>query len=190
MDQDRTLNDDALEREIEHALAVDPSPEFLARLRTRIANEPRPVSWHGWRLVGVGALAGTLVLAFVINSFKRDTETLLPSSSVATTPISVPAQVAQTTLPPAPAVPAPPSTGERARAQVRRPVAEPEILIPPGEAAALRLLVMNIREGRIDASKWDDAAAAALLEPITEIVIRPISIEPLPQLALVEGERP
>jgi hypothetical protein len=32
--------DDEIGRDITRALAVDPSPEFLARVRTRIANEP------------------------------------------------------------------------------------------------------------------------------------------------------
>ena len=52
------MNDAALEREIERALAVDPSPEFVARVRTRIAEEPSRVSrGFGWLFAGVTAAA-------------------------------------------------------------------------------------------------------------------------------------
>ncbi len=35
---------DPLDREIARALAVDPSPQFVARVRTRIAEQPPPGS--------------------------------------------------------------------------------------------------------------------------------------------------
>jgi len=60
------MNDTALEREIERALAVDPSPEFLVRVRARIADEPAPASrGFGWLFAGVAtvAAAAALVLA-------------------------------------------------------------------------------------------------------------------------------
>ena len=40
------LTDEAFDRDLMRALAVDPSPEFLARVRTRIANEPEPGMWR------------------------------------------------------------------------------------------------------------------------------------------------
>jgi hypothetical protein len=40
------LTDSALAREVESALGIEPSPEFLARVRTRIANEPEPSPWR------------------------------------------------------------------------------------------------------------------------------------------------
>jgi hypothetical protein len=51
---------DALDRELAAALAVDPSPEFVARVRARIASEPAPSSWRMPRLV---LAAGTLAVA-------------------------------------------------------------------------------------------------------------------------------
>ena len=44
------LNDTVLEKEIEAAIRVDPSPEFLARVRARIAGEPLS---KGWGCLGV-----------------------------------------------------------------------------------------------------------------------------------------
>jgi hypothetical protein len=48
---------EAFDRDIARALAVDPSPEFVARVRTRIANEPAPAIWRRagfatWRTAG------------------------------------------------------------------------------------------------------------------------------------------
>ena len=61
------LTDDALERDIARALAVDPSPEFVARVRTRIANEPAPSAWRSsWTMAFAGAFVTALVLAVVL----------------------------------------------------------------------------------------------------------------------------
>jgi hypothetical protein len=65
------------------------------------------------------------------------------------------------------------------------------VLVAPEDAAALRLLVINIREGRVGPTVLGALQAVATpLEQSSEIAIQPITIEPLPQLALLEGERP
>jgi hypothetical protein len=51
--------------------------------------------------------------------------------------------------------------------------------------------MMNMREGRVDLTALDALqAVAAPLEPLDKIAIQPIAIQPLPRLALLEGERP
>ena len=40
------LSDSQLDRELDAALGIEPSPEFVARVRTRIASEPEPSRWH------------------------------------------------------------------------------------------------------------------------------------------------
>jgi len=58
---------DALDRELAHALAVDPSPEFVARVRARVANEPAPSSWRMPRLLmAAGAVAVVIVAVAVV----------------------------------------------------------------------------------------------------------------------------
>ena len=81
------MNDAALEREIERALAVDPSPEFLERVRTRIAEEPSPVSrGFGWLFAGVAtvAAAATVLLAMrlVVPTHQPASAPLLASRSI------------------------------------------------------------------------------------------------------------
>ena len=56
---------DALDRELAAALAVDPSPEFVARVRARIANEPAPPSWRIPRLI---LAAGTLAVVIGLSA--------------------------------------------------------------------------------------------------------------------------
>ena len=59
------LIDDPLSQEIERALAVDPSAEFLARVRTQVAALPAP-DRGSWRLRWVFLTAGVAVSAGVI----------------------------------------------------------------------------------------------------------------------------
>ena len=61
------LSDEALAREIEAALGIDPSPEFLPRVRARIANERMQEGsvWStSWRWAGaVVVVAAVAVIA-------------------------------------------------------------------------------------------------------------------------------
>ena len=45
------VGDAALDREIESLLGAEASPEFVARVRTRVAEEPEP---YRWRAPGCG----------------------------------------------------------------------------------------------------------------------------------------
>lgn len=58
---------DALDRELSAALDVDPSPEFLARVRARVAREPAPAFWRMPRLLlAAGALAVVVVVSAIV----------------------------------------------------------------------------------------------------------------------------
>ena len=53
-----------IDREIQEALAVEPSPDFVARVRTRVASEPQAAPWRaGWILAASLAVAAVLTLA-------------------------------------------------------------------------------------------------------------------------------
>jgi hypothetical protein len=70
MDADRSgdqMTESAVDRELQAMLAVDPSPEFVARVRTRIASEPEPTAWWlSWKFAVGVAMAAVVVLAVVM----------------------------------------------------------------------------------------------------------------------------
>lgn len=58
------VTDASLDREIASMLAVDPSPEFLARVRTRVVDEAIPVRWRiRWDLAAA-AIVVVVIAAF------------------------------------------------------------------------------------------------------------------------------
>src|SRR5207253_10446473 len=66
---------DALDRELARALAVDPSPEFLARVRARVADEPAPSPWRMPRLLlAAGAVAVLILAVAVVTPRSREAE--------------------------------------------------------------------------------------------------------------------
>ena len=183
MDHQRSAqmnSDEMLERRIEQALAVEPPPEFVARVRTRIEREPAPSTWVvWWRPAAAGVLAMTIAVAVIVTSINRNTTSLVSDPPVAAS-VSKPAPSA-TEAPPQPvreAVVAPAAMRTVATHNSSRIV---------DERTALRLLITNIREGRIDAAELTNLETPRF-EPIREISIEPIDIEPVPQIALLNTE--
>ena len=183
MDRQRSAqmtSDELLERRIEHALAVEPPPEFVARVRTRIEREPAPSNlFLLWRPAAAGVLAITIAVAVIVTSIDRNTASLVSDPPVAAS-VSEPAPAA-TEAPP------PPIRDVRVAPSVRRTVATRSSSRIVDERTALRLLITNIREGRIDAAELKDLEAPRF-EPVREISIEPIDIEPVPQIALLNTE--
>lgn len=65
--REQPLTDSQLDREIESAIGIEPSAEFLARVRTRIAAEPEPSAWRlaALKPLMAAAIAG-IVLAVIV----------------------------------------------------------------------------------------------------------------------------
>jgi hypothetical protein len=189
------LSDDALEREIEAALGVDPSPEFLPRVRARIASEQMHDGWMWsapWRWAGA-VMAVTAVAIVGVWTLRAPVPR---EASITTTP-----PVETTTLPteaagPAPALVVPSAATPKpvsapavraVRATLRpQPVQSFDVVISPDEAAALQQLFTAISVRRIEPSVLPDLQSALKPPtPIEEIVLEPITINPL---AALEGE--
>jgi len=191
------VTDEALDRELQALLDAGPSPDFVARVRTRLANEPSASrAWFGtWRIFGY-AIASA-VIAFIAVAVSREVRDSASSSQ--------PPLVSRTvTLPAAPA----PMLRGRTRpdvdhAAVARPraaaahnappatPAQPEILIDPREAATLRALIFGTRNGRIDLRPVLAATTPAVMElpPVTDIEIPAITIDPIAPGTGEEGVR-
>jgi hypothetical protein len=201
---------DEMARDIARALAVDPSPEFLARVRTRIANEPPTLiaalkgcaTFSTWRRASalrwpVAIAAVTLLLAVIVLNRPRAPIVGAPLVSRTTA-------FDATTLPyVAPGFSQPvarPSTssgraetgiarGEPVEPRARR--VELQALLDPRETQALRSLLASVRNNSVDLTPLLTAPAPAPTElpPASDLVIAPIAIEPLAPIAGAQGER-
>ena len=187
------MNDAALERDIERALAVDPSPEFVARVRVRIAEEPALSSRRfGWLFAGVGAaaVAAAVVLAvFVMSPARRNAPAsapLLTSRSIAAA-VVVPV-VSRTGLDRSRGANDERPTTEDARRTTHDERRTTAILFDTRETLALQRLIAGVREARVDLTPLLKEAPMAV-QPIDNLAIPPIAIEPLVPGG-VEGERP
>jgi hypothetical protein len=159
----------SLDREIEDLLAVDPSSEFVARVRQRLAAEPAPrAPWFSWRLAAAGAGFAVVVTAAVLwpepppVTPAIETTAAQRAEPVAAVPGSVDA--------PAPSRlrPLPPSNRS----------ALPVVLIQRDEAEAMNLLLTRVQEGTLpdmtEALATVDAAGPHWIE-IPPVVIEPIA---------------
>ena len=185
------MSDEALEREIEAALGVDPSPEFLPRVRARVASEQMHRGWYwstGWRWAGVAAVV-TAVAVIAVWTLRDPSRAPREAHLTGTPPVeSITPSVE-------PALPAPALVTSSAESQkpVSAPVARtsrlthtpvvvkrPEVLISLDEAVALRQLIVAIAARQVQATDIPQLAAAlAPLPTIEEIVLEPIELSPL-----------
>jgi hypothetical protein len=136
------MNDEQLKQEIERALAVDPSPQFVARVRLKLAGERLRRPAFPWRTLAAGVAAAVAVAGVAVYQ-PRTTTTVAPSMTreVPVTPapvveiVRVESQTHQ------------PVTSRKAAP--RRP-SEPEVLINPREVEAFRDFIEDVQERRID----------------------------------------
>ena len=84
-----SLSDSQLDRKLESALGIEPSPEFVARVRTRVAGEPEMSMWRValWGR-GVQPLVAMAVvdvtLAVVVPRLMRNEERSIERTAAAT----------------------------------------------------------------------------------------------------------
>jgi hypothetical protein len=186
-----------IDDEIKDALNVEASPEFLARVRTRIAKEPAPAAWRGpWTLAAAGAMAAVVLGAVIVSRPAqpiRSAETFVAAGpkgpGLQETPGSAHPKGPSPEETPGSAGPKGPAL--QAEAAAARPVVsgfsrtvlpqQPEILLDPAETRALRALVDGVHAGRIDlaAAQRSTAAEPMVLAPIGELEIRVMTIDPL-----------
>jgi hypothetical protein len=171
------LSDSAIDREIREALAVNPSPEFLARVRTRIANEPLRVRFPYVRLVGAVALSAFVTLAVGLSTSRRDNPT--PSEPMTT---EIPRPGTDITLDPASAANAAlDERGGHGSTKSRPHMTKPEspvVLVSPDEMIAFRQLMAAVAERKFEVSLLVPAPMPHRDASIA-ITIPPINIEPL-----------
>ena len=187
-----SLTDSALDRELDSALGIEPSPEFLAHVRTRIASEPEPSPWrlavHG-RVVaplwGV-AIVGIMLAIVVPQLMREEFPVTRPVPGVASTTPGYAKRAAEGT--PAVADESPARTaGPRRSVESVTQLALSPVLFSDDDRNALALLVGAVEAGRVPPLPVSDTDQS---HEVRELRIEPLVIEPLRQLARVpqEGE--
>ena len=185
--------DDALAREIEDALAVEPSPQFVARV---LANTPERRTWRfSWTFAVAAAGAAAAIVAAVLVMPRRGAHTPTPAAplQIATLPpMSASPSVAPAAQAEEPRVASAPATASVAPVAAAVPVVrraqtkEPEVLFAKDELAALQRLTRGITRGAVDPETLSgptETAIAAIqtahivLAPLPEI--SPVALEPL-----------
>ena len=187
-----------LEREIESLLSAEPSPEFLARVRTRVAEEPEPARWRApWMLA-----VATAVVVLIVAVIAWPSRELVPVGSTGPAlQVSLQPNLRDASETTEQAKPVEPTSRPRASARVvaltdaperALEIQLPEVVLGENEVKAYSALVATIRQRRFDVA----VPAAPDLDAPIEIKdlppIEPIEIEPIVKLALLhaEGERP
>jgi hypothetical protein len=174
MDTERShaeIDADGLDRAIRAALNVDPSPEFLVRVRARIAEE-RPA--RPWAAIGLPVVAAAATLAllalFAVNTSRRS----IPEAAHSTTALTEPPPSSNTQSIDIPE-PAPP---------IRRPAPEPPRRAAAAprlsdEARGLQALVDAINRGTVIVVAADSQSAGERPTEIRDLEITPLTIPSL-----------
>jgi hypothetical protein len=194
------MSDAALDRDLQALLAADPSPAFVARVRTQIAAEAttsRP--WFGaWSAV-LAAAATIAVVIVTLVGYRGSrgqavgdrpaallTRPIAGSNAAAEVGLLV-AGLHSRVLDRVPRRSRPMSvTAPRAMAS-----AELEVLVDPREAAALRALISGMRNGAIDLAPVLTRPLPAAIEAqeVASIDIPVITIQPIAPGTGEEGVR-
>jgi hypothetical protein len=204
--------DSGLDRELARALNVDPSPEFLARVRMRVASEPAPSTWRRRWMVLAGAAAAVVLMAVVMTLWPgadrvSPQQAALPDATTAPERQAAPASPSGVSVEPA-SRPTPPSVP--VRAQVARvtgtptatapavPVAAqsprelppfPEVVISADEVRAYQRLLGIVDQQRLPPTPPPARADTGAVD-LHDIDLASLKIEALPPMARLEGVRP
>jgi hypothetical protein len=174
---------DDLLNELGRALDVKPSSDFGARVQARIHATPPASSMWSWRW---GFAAGALVTVVILTVVTR-VNSELPGSpareSQSKTTVAVPRGESTSSLP-HDAAPVRRSLHPRARTTVTPAIAlhEPQLLIAPDQAAAVRHLLDRFARGSVPPPRVTEIGAQPTsleiieLAPIPMIVISPLTV--------------
>jgi hypothetical protein len=189
MDDDREGLSD-IDRALAAALDVDVSPEFVARVRRRVASEPKPVPfWPGWRIVLPLAVA-TVAIA-VVGAAILSTRGHSVAPFLAARPLEV-GQLRPADVRLARPVLAVDSLTPVSRSRVASVSATagkgPEVLVPQEDIEMYRRLIataQNMPHALVVEAPQDIVAVRL----ISEITIDPIRIDPIVPPIGGEGDR-
>ena len=169
-------------------LSIEPSPEFLARVRERIGAEPQRSTWH-WRVL-LPASAAALCMTAIVLVAGGDPVThpaAPPAPALSTgSPIVAhrPPGVEEHVVPPPAAVPA------ASRVAVAR--RDPEVIVDESQRAALAVLFGIIRDGRLtdqSFARTTPVSLQAMREGIAPVDVAPLAVSPIGVDGVLQKEK-
>lgn len=161
------------ERELKKMLAVDPSPDFQARIRARAFAAPSHGS--GWfapacSAIGVAALAAAVILGVNLVRLEPETAPALSRATVVTIPPSQTERIKTAT------------PEQRPRTTVRLKPTSIRIVAAPTMATTI---VTELNAGRIELAPMTELELTNVVQPVPAVPLlsfarlEPINIEPL-----------
>jgi len=193
---DADLNEHAplseIDNELKAALSVSPSPDFEARVLRRIADSST-VRSRRWFVYAPLAAAAVVVIATTLVVLGPEESANLPSSEPsrsASPQWAPPGPVPLVAVPPVPPVDPPAATelADGPRRSVPRVIrqasrqasgsaaSEPEVIVPPAQAEAIRRLVRAIAQGTLDPPAVPETRVTGAPAPMS---VQPLTIQPI-----------
>ena len=184
------MNEEQIRKDIEETLSVEPSPQFLARVRRQLETESRRPSLRlPWKVLAAGLATGAVLTGLTTLIEPRTSHVPVPAATIQPAAPASEEQNYQVQAAPEP----PLRSKETPRPVVTRPP-QPQVIIDPRETAALRSFLDDIQEGRIDPDGLaqlfdlaDHARRTSRIIPATIVGFEPIDIKPLSVTAADEG---
>ena len=183
-DVDNRASTDDVQTELDHLLRVEPSPEFVARIRTHIAGGPA-ISAPLVRSLGLSWLPVSTVVAVAMLAVAYSSLSTRNSEPEPVEDLLVRDDMRLSEIAPFPVVEwASPVLSRITAMDVdREPVREEQVLVSDNDAAGIRLLRAAIDEGLIDAGDLPTPA------PMELSALEPIAIDALVPAVGLQEER-
>jgi hypothetical protein len=175
----------AAEADLARLLSIEPSPEFAAKVRVRIAAEPPACGWNWGRLLVPLAAAAVAVIGLVLSGQWSGRSPEQPLATSRQNDIVLPATTANAPFADVPVVAAVAQSRPTVQRAIASPQREPEVIIDPAISDTIRRLALAARSTVLDGSKGESIAA-----PNAEFETLPIA-EPLnvPELVLKPADQ-
>jgi hypothetical protein len=184
-----------LDRLLRREMAIEPSPEFLARVRGRIqaGAAPARAKWTLFFPIGAGAATAALVMALNVAARDQVTApripqpprlaTVQPIGGIAALPLERDARARR--------IPERPRVDER-RPVVRIAVPDPPVMIDERQRAALAALVRIIRDGKLTDQSFAQTTPMsldAIGEQIAPVRVSPVTVSPIAVDGVLQKEK-
>jgi hypothetical protein len=179
-DEERRLME-TIEADLDREMAVEPSPDFAAKVRARINAADRDRGWSfPWALAAAAVLmiaAGILFASWRGTPAGRDAPAIATGRDVVLpAPELSPSIVATIRPPDARVVRVPPTQAANA------PVVEPEVLVPQDLRLAIGRVMEMVRAGTLKEQAFPAERAAATVEESAEpvaMVVEELQVPPI-----------